>query len=643
MYFGTLVWSDVPHSRITEIKYPPLDDRFVLIKAEDIPGDNRLTILNGTLPILSNERLSHVHQPILAIFGPDYESVTIAARETEITYEEDKEVDETPSLISDLPDPLLLSWGEEKEKDESYKCISTTYTSTRIESPSSLLITCNAWYDGGKIHIEVPTQWPSLIKRTVASAMAFPESNVIVHQLPCESRHDDYLIMPAILSAITAAAVMKTGISAEMKVLSFNTSPQITVERSTWCKEDGKPESEEVVMSIDQGAFPIASEELQRQAISGLIPNYPLEEFKAKVLITTSYQPPSSFFGTLGYAEALASSEYHATEIATALGVNPKQWKSMVMNGKRKFTDYIPSIDFTPLTTLSTEVAKQSDFDRKWYSYDSQKGDMSLIPFARGIGLATGISISGFSSHFSKNADFHAKITLTEKNNLTLNTSFQASDNTASIYRKLITQEMDLSDDNDVIILDKDSNLIDSGPDVLRRSIGKFPKQLIAGCRRILLKKKKEKPPISEIIDTDDRLSPCEFDASGSMSLVVEVRTDNITFAPTVEEVWASITVGHIYNETQFRAKIAECILTSLSEAGATFNNDSLKPFTIHITLHEDNTETIASLEEAANALAKAAFASALKQCANKLTIVYPVSAEKLENAINSKGGEKNT
>jgi len=154
--------------------------------------------------------------------------------------------------------------------------------------------------------------------------------------------------------------------------------------------------------------------------------------------------------------------------------------------------------------------------------------------------------------------------------------------------------------------------------------------------------KSKEKLPLSILVDTDDKLNPCEFEPNGNIAIAVEIRTDNITFLPIVQEVWCSATVGIIYNKNELMAKIRHDILSALKDAGAVLaSSESRKPMGVNIILHSDNTDNTVSSSEAVKGLTKTAFTSALKQCAGALNTAYPITAEGLEKAIKGTTGDE--
>ena len=130
IFFGTLITSNVDRARISRIELPELDNRFTTISAGDLFGDNVFTLFSDTMPILAKGEVLYKGQPILAIFGPDYESVNLAARETVIEYEELKSESTLFDNIKDEEETLL--WGDKEELDlSSLTQVESTYQSNR--------------------------------------------------------------------------------------------------------------------------------------------------------------------------------------------------------------------------------------------------------------------------------------------------------------------------------------------------------------------------------------------------------------------------------------------------------------------------------------------------------------------------------
>lgn len=639
MYYGTLLFSSVPYGHIKTVNFPDLDERFVTILASDIPGENLIKAFDGAMPLLAENVVTFPHEPIGAIFGPSKEVVTLAAKETKIVIEE---ADDSPELPL-LPEVMSLSWGSEisEEKKAGLKEVTTIVRSASVLSDTSIQTSVEVWIEHDTINVIAPCQWAEMIKKNVASVVGVPQKNVTVHQLPCYKERDEYLFLPTLLASVAAIFVIKSEQPCVVFSNLYTSSPAYIIKRTTLCTTAGIPVAETATLTADQGAYLFASEELQKQALAGLIPNYPLERFEASAAVVSSHLPPSSFFAGLGYDDALASSELQATRIAETFNINPNQWRGLVGKERRRFTDYVPSFDLPSLVVLSDEVSQKSDFNRKWASYEGQKGDMSIVPYARGIGIASGVSVSGFSTSHAKKDSYHVQVSLSEKGSLTISSSLQTEGVSDRLIKTLLTPELNLGDEHSVFIIDRENLGCDSGPDVLFRSGGKLPRQLLSACRKLFLQKKGKTLPITELVDIDDKFYPCEFENEGAVAVVVETRTDRITYKPSVTGVWISATVGNIFDEKRLRENLRRIALTTLQDCGAVFLTTDKTPFTVDISLRTDNTEVVDSLDEAVRGLTKAAFVASVHQYAPKLQVGWPITAEACEVTLLSKGGEK--
>ncbi|HRZ90290.1 MAG TPA: aldehyde oxidase, partial [Spirochaetia bacterium] len=65
------VRAPVCRGRITDIEVPRLPRGYRAIRAEDIPGENRLAILGFDIPILARDRVAYAGEPVLLLAGPD--------------------------------------------------------------------------------------------------------------------------------------------------------------------------------------------------------------------------------------------------------------------------------------------------------------------------------------------------------------------------------------------------------------------------------------------------------------------------------------------------------------------------------------------------------------------------------------------
>lgn len=635
-FYGTLVTCPSAGVRISTLETGEFDERYFTLRKSDFDEDATLALFNGTMPLLSEDEILYPDQAVLALFGPDAESVQLASRQIKL-----ETVPLEAELTGGTTDSLTIGSPKADEtEDGETRIVRSTVTLDSVAALSPVRLVCECWSEGEKIHIEVPCQWPAMIRRNVARLLGKDETDVVVHQMPYQSRHDEYLIQPAILACIGAKATVKAGLPVVLQSHASAVSPKVTVERTTSCSVDGKPLDEECTMTAFLGAFTLDDEEYTRQALAGLVPNYPLRSFKATVEVRRSMTFPSLIHCGAGYSDALFSTERHATVLADSFETPPAKWKEYVMEGKRPFTDYMPSADFAQLARLDDKMVEESDFNRKWASYRTQNGDFTLLPFNRGIALSGGFSIAGFSTTHSKENETQARITLTEKGNVTLLTSFPDRDHFHDIVTKTVQNELDLDESKDVIILDNDGTMTDSGPDILCRSTGHFPLQLANACAKLNLEAKEL--PCSVVFGCDETLMPCEFEQRGMAAVIVETKIDNITFIPVVLEAWVTVASDTSIRDKDLNSIVRKTVAGTLEDCGAILSTDPQRPFRVNITRKDWTGGSLTSLTQALCALTRASFASALKMSLPSITDTLPADSVALEKAYRERGNNEN-
>lgn len=639
-FYGTLVVCPTPGVRIVKIDEPSLGERYFTLRRSDFPQEAVLSICGGTMPVLSEEKIVYEGQPVLALFGPDSESVVLMARQFAL---ETAPLEKEEALDLDEGAVNEITIGTPPASLEGLREVAGSIHFKGITQPSPARVECECWQEGEKLHVELPTQWPALVATNLARILSMAPADVVVHQMPCSPDADEYLIQPTLMAIVCAMAALKAGVPT---VLSWNVSsvrPDITVTRRTWCDDEGHLVSEECRLDASLGAFQIEDEEFIRQSMAGLVPNYDVPHFHAVVTTHRSSTMPSVFHGGAGYSQALASVEAHATDLARAFETPPSSWKALHLKVRRPFTDYMPSVELDELNALVDMIDAESDFKRKWASYSTQTDEFSVLPFNRGIGLATGISIAGFSTSYAKEHPASAKLTLTEKHNVTLLTSFPERDGWSEGVKRAVMQEVDLTGDKDVIILDNDGCQIDSGPAILDRQRGQFPYQLSQACIRLNLEGKGEDAhlPWSQIFNCDESLMPCEFEPRGMAALIVELRLDDIDFQPVALGAWVAATYGTLDDQKTVKAQIRHAVVRALRQSGIALSCEASRPFKVEMHLSQDSSLKASSLDQALDALARSATLSALRQCLSHIEPVLPTSPAQMEKAVMNRGGQE--
>ena len=365
--------------------------------------------------------------------------------------------------------------------------------------------------------------------------------------------------------------------------------------------------------------------------MTGLIPPYPLKGFRGTVRIASSAAHPASFCGSLGYSEALASTEYHISRLAEHAGTTPGLYRAAIEKDKRKFTDYIPGFDLDPVKRCSAEVSSISSYERKWSANAFQKEEFGLLGYIKGIGIAEGAGIAGFSTSLSKETGFSAMMTYTQKHNVTVNTSALNHPGTQKLWKKRIAARLTPDRPEGVMFLEPGPDTLDTGPDTLSRIVSSFTLQLESAAKRLAVLKDTEKLPVSLRFDAENTYYPCEFENSGYGAVACEIMIDKSSMIPSVVGVWASFLFPSVLDRVSLENSIRRTIMMTLQENGMHIPLS----FHIHIEISEEGTDdTISSVHQIARGLTLGALADALHQAAGDKAASLPISAEEINTAF---------
>lgn len=540
--------------------------------------------------------------------------------------------------------PNTYGWGEPDAifAQPDIKVVQHTYIFKPCSSNTSSITRAVATKIDDMIHIDVPTQWPFHVRDTVSEATVFPKKKIVVHNQQYYAAYDEKLIEPSILSALAAIAANITGFTVEIQSQQSVFSPEISIQRKTALDQTGKPLAEDIDISVDQGAYQLFSAELANQLIAGLVPLYPLQAMRIKITTYTSPTAPAHFFGDLGYSKAVASTEAHYSAIAREVGMNPADWRLKNLGESPQRSAQITSVRFSRLKEMLTSLCDKSDYQRKHATYEIQRSKKlrisTFLNYTRGIGIACGAGISGFSSSFRQASQFSIQVTLNANDKVTLNTSFPTKSSSAEVWKAIVARELDV-DVNDIDFIEDSVDQVDSGPAVLSRNIGRLPLLFEKACDAIKTQRFIEPLPIVATVNAKVAGSSIsQFNSDSWAALILELDIDSISLKPVVRHVWASFDFGYVHDEHALRSKVHNIIVRTLVENGAQLSNKKNNEFAMDIDISTQSKGEPISISSVLHGLVIAALGDAIAQAIDQDVPYMPVHAEDILGAI--KGGD---
>ena len=620
---------------------PEFDSRFFTLTAANIPGVNEINIMGTKMPLLASDYIAYKGQPLLVLFGPDYETTELALEKIKvITSALDFKEDD-----SDFPDPLFFSWGldDNGEGDEERQQMKKVESSFEMEDGD--VETFNrypilSWQDSnGTMHVECPSQWQTLVRDTVAAALSRSPETITLHPDRYSAKYDEYLIGPAMYASFTSIATSVTGMPCEMRESGVASRPNISFHTVSWIDKNNKPRHEETTVVIDQGYWAIMGKELQRQIMVNILPKYSLESFKATIRTQKSQKRPSMFCGSMAHAAAMSSRGIHTSRLAAKLDLTPSSFIVDTNKDATRFTDWAPRHDLTDLEEKVRKITVSSDFDRKWSSSSLHSGQFGLQGYLYGIGLSSGLATAGFSTTTAKENQFMSQLSYTTKKNVTISGFFPQTLTGDRNLKETIGKTFSSSDQNELVLfMEGTQKAPDCGPDILSSYSSIFLTQMMKATMKLsqLARKDEAELPISLRFNSQNLALPCEFEYSGFGTAVVEVVVPKTSLIPEVKNVWIDAALALPYVKGT-KDKIKSTALIAFESLGVKIADN----FSISVSYSSERKDigTYSSLENLVRSLVISALSSAIWQATGQRSgVKIPLDDKEIEKYL---GGEE--
>lgn len=572
MLHGQIIRSQIARGKVTSITIPPLSDDFLLISSHEIPGSNSISVHDTTMPLLSSERIHYRGEPVMALFGPDREAVSMTAAQIAVGYESE----ESETNIDDQQNVLEVSWGKAEELIEmSSEIVEYTYMNHSEDSGSQHPTGAFAELDdSGTVIITTATQWPFHVRNTVSEVCGRAKRGVIVHQLDYEPTVGQTLIYPSLYAALAAVAAVRTKKPCRI-IDDFPTSrPEMIITRKTALNHQRYPIAETVEVQVNQGCYPLFSSEIREQTLAGITPTYALEAFSARIHTASPPVMPRHYFEGLGFSHSLFTSEAHAANLAMYAGINPVNWKMLAIRENPERPSHIIQPKVIQSKELLEAVVQSSDFLRKYAVYEMQKKRSRNIStftgYARGIGIAAGQGINGFSRLFQYERNYSVSVTLEVNDHLDITTSFLPAE-TAGLWKQTAEGILGVPAQQ-ISIAQAETLAQDSGPEILYRDSTVINLLISRCCESIKNQRFKEPLPIT-VKRSLRRTADCDretqkkplFDYLSTSALALELEIDPVTLIPRILGIWAAVQCGSLHDKASLHGKILGEVRKELS------------------------------------------------------------------------------
>lgn len=564
---------------IKNIIIPTLKDGYYIVEGKDVPGLNKVKVIQNDMPIFADKEVNYIGEPILLVVGPKLDEVIKILTEIKIEYGED-----TPIFDMKTSKDIFAKYEYEKGNiKEAFKNASriieeefyTGYQEQAYLETQGVVGVC----ENGKTSIYGSLQCPYYVKDAVVQALGCTQDDVRIVQTTIGGGFGGKEDYPSLIAAQIAVATYKTKkpvrlILEREEDMSFTTKRHPAVLKyKTALDENNDIIGIDVEIILNGGAYStLSSVVLQRSLICAIgVYNIPNIKVRGKVVKTNTV--PNGAFRGFGAPQSIFAIEMHMNHLAKEIGYTPLEFKNKYLvktgddtSSSGKFSHEVKLVE------MIEKAKKMSGFSEKYKKYSNENGILR-----KGIGMSIFLHGCGFTG--SGERDFiKAKVKLLKYQDETIEILVSNTDmgqGLQTTFKKIVAKVLDKNYE-DIIYKNPDTDRVpDSGPTVASRSIMvvgklleraaiKLKENWIQGEKQIIEEDYKHPDSIPWNIETFNG------DAYPSYSWginVIEVEVNTITATTEVTGIYTVFDIGMPIDETIMEGQIQGGVIQGLGYA----------------------------------------------------------------------------
>ncbi|GHU80926.1 aldehyde oxidase [Spirochaetia bacterium] len=585
-FYGLTIRSPIARGRLKGIEAPRMPKAVTLIKAQDIPGENR--IADFPVPVLAFDELSYIGEPLALLVGPNEEQLQEYADQCRIRFDEETPVFNAALSGAVLAERKITLGNPEKAFEEAAAVVEGTYTTGIQEHWYSDTTGAAALFSQDlknpdlknpgqeRLVIRTATQWPFHVRRSAARVLQIPEGLITVKPARIGFHLDGKLWYPSLIACQAALGALITRKPVKMilrREEDFRYSPkrgsaEITV-RSALGKE-GRILGTEVKVCADLGAYGVFTDEILDRICLGALGSYGSDALTLQGRGVSTAIPPAGPLGGFGLAQGFFAMERQVSQIADSRREDPAEWRkdhSLHRNMRLALGTEIK--DPVPMEQLLDTTESISDYRRKWASNEllryrrredgwEERGPREPL---RGIGIAA--AYQGSSFLHNENGSYGVELTLEKDGSLEIRTSMVSStEESIRPWQNIAGEILGVEAGAVRVVSDSTDGIPDSGPASLSRNITVVTKLVERACTAIRKQHFRDPLPITvrrfyhpaKGLDWEGKsYDQNAFAALSWGAAVVEVEIDPVEYTPLVRGIWLGIDGGAILSEDRAR------------------------------------------------------------------------------------------
>jgi CO/xanthine dehydrogenase Mo-binding subunit len=498
-WYGATIRSAEPRARLLGIDLDPDFDwsKVVVVTADDIPGDNVVSLMHDDQPILVpvGGEIRHQAEPVALLAAADRETLRAARQRVRLRTEPLAPVFD-PLLSTTILAHFDLAKGDVAAgMAEADLIVEGTF---RVGHQEQLYIENNAMIalpraDGG-VTVHGSLQCPYYIHKALKRGLALSSEQAQVVQAETGGGFggkEEYPSMIALHAALlarrTSRAVRMIYDRHEDLAATTKRHPAIVTHR-TGVMNDGRLVAQDIELVLDGGAYTTLTPVVLSRATIHAGGPYDVPNVRIRSRAVATNTPPNGAFRGFGAPQSEFAAETQLNRVAEAVGVSPLDIRR---RNVYRLGGITPTMQVLRGSAAGEEVleraAEAAEFGRaRARTAEARAGRTEGDRTARGIGLALAWHGAGFTGSGESKLGSVVGLELTAEGVVRILTgSTEMGQGTKTIFPQLVAAELGLPIE-DVEFAPQDTAIVpDSGPTVASRTAMVVGGLAIKGARRL--------------------------------------------------------------------------------------------------------------------------------------------------------------
>jgi CO/xanthine dehydrogenase Mo-binding subunit len=434
---GVTLRSTIPYGTIRSLTFDPAFpwDDFVIATARDIPGRNRVALIEDDQPLLADTRIMHAMEPIALVAHASRDRAYEALRHIQVEYER---LDPVLTIEDALARTQLLRGDDNLFKDiliekgdvarglrEADVIVEGEYHVPHQEHAyiENNGILAYAEPDG-TIVVMGSLQCPFYVQKALKGVFGVGDDRVRVIQTATgggfggKEEYPNMIAGHAALLALKAGRPVKIIYDRHEDMLATTKRHPARVRHRTGVMRDGTIVAQDIDVVMDGGAYITLSPVVLSRGALHATGTYASPHARIHARAVATNTSPNGAFRGFGAPQTLFAAELHMEKIAATLGIDAVtlRLRNMVSKGSVLATGQTLRESIGAAAVMKTCLAR-SDYRRKTKEY-ARWNRRAAHPTWKGIGLALAHHGAGFTGRGEVMLASRAAVVLTRTGKL---------------------------------------------------------------------------------------------------------------------------------------------------------------------------------------------------------------------------------